>query len=255
MGLRVSIPIVMGFIVLTACVAREGRAQIINTVGGFDETEQGWSGNVAFGLSASRGNAEEFGISGKLNLQLQVRMNRVRFLSSGTRKSTRGITTTEKSMTHVRHNYRFSSWLSSLVFVQTQRNPFQRLETRVLVGAGGRFDLFNRPSLDIAAGAAHMAEFEKIESEESTDTDQRLSTFLVAIIAVSEHASLEATGFFQPLWADFSDLRLSGIAELRNKITGPLFLITKFDVQYDSDPPETVMKTDWDLTTGFALRF
>ncbi len=146
-----------------------------------------------------------------------------------------------------------SSWLSSVAFVQHQRNPFQRLETRFLFGLGARFDVIRETSWRLSLGATPMLELEKIKNQSGTDADSRISTFAVIDGRLNDLVTLQLTGFVQPRISDFGDLRAMTTGGVRVKLGGALSLTVASDVEIDTRPPARVKKTDWEVTTGLGI--
>ncbi len=242
-------------IILGLLLGAESQAQIVNTLTGFATEEIGWSGEAEARASLSGGNTEELALSGNLRLQRQGNRHRLRLLGAARRKSSQGTRVAEQSMLHLRHNYRLQPWLGSLIFAQSQQNPFQRLKRRLLLGFGGRFDLLARPSANLALGLAHMVEWEKIEEMTTYDTDQRLSVFVKLETHLNEAVNLNGVVFVQPLWTAPADLRAVGMAAMRTRVAGPLALVVAAEFQYDARPPSDVEPWDWDLETGLVYSF
>lgn len=229
--------------------------QILNTLDVFGEPEPGWHGGVRAAASISGGNTEVLSLRGGARLQWQGDRNRWRLLASATRKTSRGEEIAEDSVVHLRHNRRLQPWVSTLAFVQRQNNPFQRLRSRFLVGAGARFDVLRADQASGSVGIAHMVEVERIEGTPGHDTDQRLSSFFVLGASLNERVRVSATAFVQPLWEDVADLRALASAGLRADLGGGLGLNVEADYRYDARPPQGVDRSDRTLETGFSYNF
>ena len=147
---------------LPPALAGVGEAQIVNTLRGFDDKERGWSGGVEATISVAAGNTEYFETQIAAAVQHQSDTHRWRLLARNMRLTASGKTQAENRLGHLRHNYRFSRRLASVAFLQGQHNPFQRIETRVLVGGGARFDLVRREKVNMALGATFMREDEEL---------------------------------------------------------------------------------------------
>ncbi len=239
-------------LLLVVALPRAGRAQIVNTLVGFDEEEQGWSGGVETRFSLTGGNTELVSLSAGGSVQFQSGANRWRLLGDASRETSQGERVEEETVAHLRYNRQLLPWVSTLTFVQHQRNPFQRLKTRFLAGAGARFDVVRASRIHAALGASHMVEVERIEDASGTDTDQRLSVFAILEGKLSEPVVVEVTSFVQPLWSDFSDMRAILAASLRVTLVGSLAMTLNYDLQHDTEPPAGVEDTDWKLRAGLA---
>ncbi len=230
-------------------------AQIMNTLRGFDRREPDFSGAIGASFSQEGGNTEKFSASGGLRIQWQDGTQRVRFFADGDHEEVDGKRTGQSFALHLRHNRRLSAErLHSLLFAQLQRDPFQRLEARTLLGVGARVDVLHRERLYAAFGAAHMLEFEKLEDRDDVPTDQRLSIFATATGDLSEQASLDFLMFLQPLWEDLGDFRTTATASLDVAVISRLSVVVGAGVTYDSEPPDDVDETDWTVSTGFTWK-
>ncbi len=231
------------------------RGAILNSLRGFSDAQEGWSGGLSGSYSASGGNTEETSFKAAASVQWQSGAEQFRLLGNGKRTSTAGTETARALTGHLRHNHRFNDHLSSLSFVQVQENPFQQLKSRTLVGVGGRWDILNRDGSELALGAAHMWEGERLEGGDGRVDQQRLSAFFSVVWPLREGLELDSLAFYQPAWSDFQDWRLFWQTSLDVELTGTLSLFTGLQVEHDSRPAAGVEKTDWETSTGFSLGF
>jgi putative salt-induced outer membrane protein YdiY len=229
-------------------------AQIVNTLRGFDADRTGWAGEVGGSFSRSGGNTDVLTLSAGGGVQWQGERNRWRLLGDVTLSESDGERDEESTLGHLRHNFRLAPRVATLAFVQIQENPFQRLKSRFLAGAGLRFDLLRREDLVAAAGAAPMVEVERIEERSGSDTDLRLSTFLSIEGRLDERTSVDLTSFVQPLAEDFADLRATVEASLRLAVTARLSVVASLNLTHDTEPPDDVEKTDWKTRNGLTWK-
>lgn len=230
-------------------------AAFMNSLRGFDNDKDGWSGSVDGSYGASGGNSEESIFAGAARTQFKGDRHIWRLIAAGNRTTTRGVETAKSVMGHLRHNYRLSDQWATLVFLQAQQNPFQRLDSRYLVGLGARYNLIEDSGVLWSLGAAQMFESERIQDEDGHTNVQRLSAFTSVESELRDGIVLDALLFYQPRWADFSDWRVFGQIELDIELTGVLSLFTGYQIQHDAQPPEGVKETDWTTTTGFRAKF
>ena len=261
-------------IAFLACAA-PAQSQIINTIRGFDEDDLGWTGTLEARFAQSGGNTDVLTFGGGGTIQWLSESQRIRLIGRATRSENDGKRIADASMSHLRHNYRFTPWFASLTFVQIQRNPFQRLNSRLLIGAGARFDLVRREDWSLFGGVAHMYEREEIKPDGTTggdgsgddgssdaaskgtrtDIDHRASVFLSWSGDLREGVSIDLSGFYQPLWSDFADARATGSGELLVSLVGALSLGLEGSVTRDSEPPVGVEETDWSYLTKLVVEF
>ena len=236
--------------------AAPASARIVNTLRGFDDKERGWSGAVEGAVSSGMGNSEYLQIEIAAAMQYQNESHRWRLLGRNMRLTTSGKEQAENRMAHLRHNYRILPWLASVAFVQGQYSPFQRIETRVLIGAGGRFDVVREEKWSVAFGATCMREDEELTGgNDRFTTDYRFSFFTSVFRDVSKGVDIDVTGFYQPLPGDFSDARALAAVNLRSEITETLYLLFNYGLEYDSRPAAGVEESDQTLRSGFGYSF
>lgn len=237
------------------CWADPARAQIVNTLEGYDPDARGFSSVTTGSIEATGGNTETFDAMVDAKGQWAGERHRVRVLFGYEYESASGDREAENTFAHLRHNWRIDGGLHSLAFAQWQRNPFQRLRSRTLFGAGARLDLVERDAVRLALGAAHMVEIERLRGQDDPRTVHRLSSFLDAAWSIGEGHELGLNVFFQPKWSDFGDVRGNGTITLESKLAGGLSLVTAANVEYDSEPPTDVETTDWEIRSGLRYRF
>lgn len=234
-------------------LAQTTSAAIVDTLKGFDADAPGWSGEIAASFALREGNSEVMAIGSGAQVQWQSTLHRVRLLGGYDRLTNRGNELDERALLHLRHNRHLVGSLYSLTFAQVQHNPFQRLRSRTLLGAGARWDVVRDRRANLSWGLSHMVEIERIQDEDSSGADQRLSTFLTVDWQLSENAELTASGFAQPLWSDLEDLRAIGQLTLSVGITERIKLVVGGSLQHDANPPAGVEETDLSTETGITL--
>ena len=188
-------------------------------------------------------------------MQLRSASNVWRLLARGNRTTTKGVETARSTLGHFRHNYLLSDRWATIAFVQHQRNPFQRLDSRYLLGFGGRWLSVKGESTRLYLGATQMFEQERIQDESGHTKDERLSTYISFVSELRDGVALDFLVFYQPLWKDFADWRVHGEIKLTILLTGSLSLFTGYNLEHDTRPPEGVVETDWNTKTGFAFSF
>lgn len=236
-------------------VAGPARAGVIlNTLQGFARDEPGWSGKVDAAFSASGGNTERVDLAAGGRAQWLGDSDRWQLIAAGEYEESGGDESARSLVVHLRQNHRLARALHTVAFAQRQHDPFQRLQSRWLLGAGLQWDLANDPRGRLAIGATPMLEVERLQGEVGHQALGRLSTFLVIERTVSEGVRLDGAGFLQPAWADFHDFRASASLTLVVAVTGALDLRVGYGVEHDDAPPPGVAPGDWSTTVGFSLR-
>lgn len=240
---------------LAALAAPATAGVILDTLAGSGLAEPGWSGALEGGFEATGGNTDLWSLSAGGRVLHRAERDLWRLQGRIERSETDGVETSRAVVGHLRHNHALGTDLHTVAFVQIQHNPFQRLKSRWLTGAGLRWDLRADDDGRLAVGATHMVEVERIEDIRGSDTDHRLSAFLHVGRRLSPTATLSGVFFVQPLWRDFSDRRAMGRLTLEVTLTASLTLQVGGNVEYDARPPAGVETTDWRTVTGLGFAF
>ncbi len=249
-------PLLLLVALVWIALASPVHAQIVNTLEGFDPAAAGLDATLDAMLEASGGNTETLDVETDATLQWATEFQRLRIMLGYDLERADGDDTADDTFVHLRHNRAFGQVVKSLLFVQWQRNPLQRLRSRLLLGAGARFDLVGEDHVHLRFGAAHMVEIERIVGEDDIeDTDQRLSSFLDFAWRLPAGSTFTATTFVQPRWDRLDDMRAIAIAGLETPLGAGFSLTTTIDATYDSEPPDDVEEFDWELATGLRFRY
>lgn len=229
-------------------------AQILNTLRGFQANEIGWSGQVEGTAAVAAGNTEYLELELGAGVQFQTDRHRWRLLGKAMRRTASGTETAESRTAHLRHNYRLRPWLATVAFVQGQHDPFRRIQTRILLGGGLRFDLLRGAAWQGAVGATVMREDERLTGTTRFDTTARGSFFLSVLRKGKEGLDVDVTGFFQPALDDFGDLRALLSASLGADLVGNLYFRFRYGLEVDTDPAPGVKETDHLIRSGLGVR-
>jgi putative salt-induced outer membrane protein YdiY len=232
-------------------------AQIVNTLRRWSTAEPGWSGRVEASFALAEGNTEYLELSAGASAQFVGGDHRVRGLLNESFRRANGEKVAEAFLAHLRHNYRLTELVSTLVFVQHQSDPFRRLQRRTLLGAGTRLDVVRADDWEGSIGLSYMVESERLTDDPGgeAETEGRGSFFLSAIGDVTDNLRIDLSTFYQPLFSDFSDARAYTAASVRVDVVGELDLVVRFDLTHESRPPEGVEETDLRFSTGLLLDF
>ena len=246
------------FLVL-ACAAAPAAAPaagtILNTLQGNGEDEPGWSGGLEGLFTGKGGNTESIQVAAGGRVPWRGGPDRLRLQASlGYEESGREVIA-RNTVVHARHNREFGGRWATVAFVQGQTNPFRRLQSRWLFGAGLRRDLLDDDRGLLAVGATPMLERERVEGAADHTARGRLSVFLHASRELSGTARLDAVAFWQPLFSDAGDFRSSATLTLVVQVTGSVDLKVGGSVEDDSRPPAGVERTDWTSFAGFGVGF
>ncbi|RMG81846.1 MAG: DUF481 domain-containing protein [Bacteroidetes bacterium] len=159
---------------------------------------------------------------------------------------------------HLRYNYVTDKKWTYEAFLQAQYNERIRLKFRGLAGTGARFEWLKKADHRAYFGAAYMFEYEKIRDTSLTHRNHRLSTYLSFQFRPLKNLTFSGTTYYQPLFADFGDFRLSSQTAASLKITDRLSFQVTFNLQYDArlkeDAPN-IPATSYALVNGLRWAF
>ncbi|MCH9650095.1 MAG: DUF481 domain-containing protein [Deltaproteobacteria bacterium] len=146
-------------------------------------------------------------------------------------------------------------------FAQHQFNEFTNLDTRVLLGLGGRFALFRKPQKEAFLGSGYMFEFERLDvpvegPDDLESRHHRWTNYIsIKINTPDDRLLFVNTLYVQPRFDQPDDLRLLDEAELQIKITDRVSFGLSASLAHDSDPPEGIKETDITIVNRFRVKF
>ncbi len=248
---------IVSAVVLAVAVlpALAGAGTILNTLQGYDADTPGWSGGLDGLYTGSGGNTERILLTVSGRMQWQRDVDRIRLQVSGGYEESKRDVTARNFVAHLRHNHDLGPRWATILFSQVQANPFQRLESRWLFGAGLRRDLAESDRGTVAVGATPMLEIERLEHQDGHLTRGRMSVFVHASHDVGDDSRLDLVAFWQPLFSDLGAARTSATLTLTVDVTGSVDVKTGAAVEDNAHAPAGVERTDWSTFAGFGVSF
>lgn len=223
--------------------------------------EPGYSGNIDLGISGKSGNSDKSEIA--LDSRLQHYQDKITDFvvfsyDYGEANNQRNANAT---FLHGRHVVQFQPRRAWEAFVQAEQDEFTRLSLRALAGAGLRFTLAekqNQIGLYLGVGAFYSRETLEYRpglTDHGSENFGRASFYLSYKHQLNAQVSLASTTYLQPRLDDGDDYRALEQASLAVKMSDDLSLKLSLDISHDSQPPQTVEKTDVSYMTGVSYRF
>ncbi len=222
----------------------------------------GFSGAATASFGGASGNSNRF--RGRADGRLQWHADRhtdFAVLSYAYGKS-RGRTDTNREFIHLRHRFQFAPAWALEEFVQAERDEFDRLSFRGLIGGGLRRTLLERDGVAaVYMGIGAMYEREILRRDFRTSDPRgesigRANTYLSMQTRLNAQTRFSSTIFYQPaMTTSIADFRLLGESALHVRLTKDMELRLDVEVRYDSRPPQTVKTTDITYTTGITASF
>lgn len=247
-----------GLITLLAVVLvwNAAHAQILNTLRGWSDIDEGWSVEVEGKFSLTRGNYHHMDLSSNGAVQFLTGRNRFRFMISDKFYIIDGTTVSEDFTVHLRHNYRLTDVFVTLLFAQNQYKPYKYLQRRSLLGGGIRADIVRESACDAAVGISAMVESIALteDAQEEDHTNARGSFFVSFVWKPVNRFTVDLSGFYQPLLPEFNEPLIMSTLSLEADLLDGLSMITSLDITYDHSPAEGIERTDLGLKSGLRFR-
>lgn len=203
--------------------------------------EMGLDASVKLGLDGKTGNDEEADYSGSTKLVYRFDNEVLLFIAEKEYGSTRDIKDTDNAFAHGRWSHLLDQRWMVEAFAQWEQDEFDNINSRVLLGGGGRYLLRHKPdvySFTLGFGAFHEQEKLDLVTYQQTDNFWRLNTFYTYKYQMNKQVSLINTTYVQPRVDDVSDLRVLFDFGLKVSITDSLALKLAYKLTYDSDPAQ-----------------
>ena len=143
------------------------------------------------------------------------------------------------------------------VFLQTQQDRFQKLDRRHLIGAGYRFERQGDDESRLLFGLGGLAERERYVGLKTTESSYRANLYMTAEIpvALAVPTSFSLSGYLQPKFDDFGDLRSIAVARFKTQLTDALALDITVAIDHDSNPISGVDAQNVRYSSGITYTF
>lgn len=232
-------------------------AQIVNIENKRLGGEDGWGGSLDMFVNFTKNTKELWQIGSKGAVQFQSRKHTSLFLVDYSLNKADNADFLNKGYTHFRYNYDFGDkqFWSAEAFGQAQFNKIQKIDIRVLSGAGLRLNLVDKDSLSFQLGSVAMYEYERLTINEIVENKYRSSTYLSFDIQPTATFGFNTIVYYQPRFDDFSDYRISNESTMYLKIASFITFKLIYNLSFDSRPPDGVPDTIYSLKNALSFRF
>lgn len=223
-----------------------------------ERTDSGLTGTVGANLVVRTGNVEllELGINGRVEY---LRSNsRTLLLWDGELGFLSGDRFSNDGLLHLRHGRTLDSPATLEGFAQVNYDKSRLLDFRTLIGAGVRLDIVETRRLGLRLGAGYMFEHESLSLAANAVHPagtyvHRATSYLVARFTDESRFALASTSYAQPDLDDPRDVRVLSTLGIAVTVTRTISLAVKFDLRYDSRPPDNTAKLDTELRNGVTV--
>jgi putative salt-induced outer membrane protein YdiY len=209
-------------------------------------------------VALQSGNADLFELGARLRFDYRTGPHYA-FLTSEVRYGEEdGKAFRDRSFGHLRYNYAPAPWLVGEAFTQLESNGFTRLQLRVLAGGGLRVRYVDTERVKVFQGTTPMYEHENLNrgglgTHPAETSNVRWSNYVNVRVRLSETSYIRTTGYVQPRLDAFADVRILNETRLSVAITKRVSLQVRFDLYYDSRPPDNVEDLDVALRNGLSV--
>ena len=157
------------------------RSALISITPGAASEWDNWSAKIHFGLNFTRGNSEQTDFTAKVNIKRRTPDNQfvIDYLGN----------ISENADTRTVNNHRLNTFFDMFVakkyfirpvFAEYFRDPFQNIDYRVTVGAGGGYHIIDTPKTtwDVSGGLAYRTiKYESVPANDDEDVDNPALVF------------------------------------------------------------------------------
>lgn len=226
----------------------------------FDNKKDQFTAAIDIKVSGSTGNSNTSKTS--INSQLTwIADKKINLIILGYQQgSNNDVRTVNKSFIHYRYIYQINQQFDWEFFTQLETNEFTRLSYRGLMGTGARYSIAKSETHHAYLGFGGFYSKEKIETKSGLTDDgvnefYRANFYLLSKYKVNKTIGLSNVLYYQPRLNKFSDYRALLETKLDFKINQELSFRLSFDITHDSEPSQTIEKTDISYMTGLIYKF
>ncbi len=222
--------------------------------------DSGVSGTLGADLAVKTGNVElvDLGLRGRVDIP--GRRLTTFLVGEATLGLLKGQQFTSTGLAHLRQSYPLTPRLAWEWYGQVNYDKPRLIDFRGLLGTGLRVRLLDRGPNGAWAGSSIMMEHERLElppaaTHPARTNVARLSNYISLRASSGEHLSLSMTTYVQPWIVHPGDLRILENLQLAVGITREIAMSVRFDLRYDSRPPDGIESLDTTLHTGVSIGF
>ena len=226
----------------------------------FSDTEGRFTSDIDLTVSGASGNTDSFNMA--LNSQFSwISRKSINLAIFGHEYGeTSDLRNINKTFMHYRNINNIEHDLDWEVFTQLEKNEFTRLSYRGLVGVGLRYSVFKSDTHHAYFGAGGFYSAEKTEFTQGlTDYGKeelvRANLYYFSKYKISDNLSFSNALYYQPDVSYFNDFRALLDSKLDFTIHKNMSFRLTLEVEHDSEPSQTVERTDIQYMTGIKYHF
>lgn len=162
-----------------------------------------------------------------------------------------------KGYEHLRYNYELndSGHVVFEAFQQGQFNKIQRIDLRLLLGSGIRFNIIRQKNYELSFGTGFMGEYEQLTDNAGYTADFLSTSYLSFDGQFSENIGFNTISYLQPKLTDVGFYRFANESYLRFRVNKYLSFKIVYTVTHDNRDIEGVRKTNYILKNTLSFQF
>ncbi len=165
----------------------------------------------------------------------------------------RGVDYINTHLEHFRYRFRLNSWLYVEAFLQHEYNEFKRLTLRAIGGAGPSISVPLSKKVQLVAGSSYMYEVNEYSNSgggvvygDSGESPRfnRWNNYMMLHSTVRKGVRIIGSAYYQPDILDFGNFLFLAELSIEVDLNKWLKISLTGSVAHNSEPPETIEKTD-----------
>ncbi|MFH1194379.1 MAG: DUF481 domain-containing protein [bacterium] len=225
-----------------------------------DADSIGFSGNADFEATIITGNTDFklITLGGRLNYNWG---NSYTFLVfDGGLGWNKGQSFFDQSLLHLRNVITIDDLIQHETFLQYDFNKKRKLLERELIGTGLRFRFLHIGDFKSRLGIAYMYEIEEYDLPDNSlhgknKNSHRISTYLTFEIDLKKDFRFISVTYFQPEIGNWDDHKIISEEALIMNLGKLIDFNVKFNLRYDSRPPDETKELDTITKFGITVKF
>jgi len=222
-----------------------------------DEKKEGFSGSAELNINFTMNSKQLLQIGDKLKLGYTKKKHHALIITDHQFVKSQDDDFINKGFEHLRYTYTFkdSGRICLEAFQQGQFNKIQRINLRLLLGSGLRFNILNQKNYQLNIGTGIMGEYEELLDGGGASNDILSTSYFSFDGQFSENIGMNSISYFQPKFIDFGNYRFSNETYIRFKINKYLSFKVIYSITHDSRDIEDVRKTNYTLRNSLNIKF
>ena len=234
-----------------------GFSQIVNIENKrLDGNKQGFNGSAELNLNLTMNTKQLLQIGDRIRVGYVKNRHQGLIITDHSFVKSDAADFINKGYEHVRYNYQLkdSGRITYEAFQQGQFNKIQKINLRLLLGTGFRFNLIDQKNYQLSFGTGIMGEYEEL-IDNGTSRDILSTTYLSFDGQFSESVGLNTISYFQPKLIDFGNFRFANETYIRFKINKYLSFKLIYSLTHDNRNIIDVRKTNYVLKNSLTIHF